>query len=310
MANGQSGVFVGGAGLVWRRQRVLWWAFIVNLFLASYAARIITTRVAPILDNSLASVPLLVQGFHFAAVGDLSNGPEEYLYVGATPLYFSVIFFFFMLLATGGILEAYWRDESLSTGEFFQCGGSYFWRFLRLVIFLLLVLIPFGLLAWGAHAVGNVIDERSISPYRWVWYAVAVDLLLVLLLMAIRLWFDMAEVIAVAESEVRSRKCLGRAASVLRKNFGSLYWLYSRISFVAWLGLAVGLHLWIHHVKHSSIFMSFLMGQLIALFWLGMRFWHRASETLWYKNYLARSQAEPVAPSFSPTEPELAASVR
>ena len=134
MANGQSGVFVGGAGLVWRRQRVLWWVFIINLVLASLSAHTITGRVAPVLDHSLASIPL-VQGFHLSATSELGGPPEEYLTVGSTPIYYSVIFFFFMLLATGGILEAYWQDSTLSTGELFlraaevifgDSSGSYF----------------------------------------------------------------------------------------------------------------------------------------------------------------------------------------
>ncbi len=307
MANGESGVFTGGAGLVWRRQRVLWWAFIVNLALAGWSARIITGRVGAVLDHSLAAVPSLVQGFHFAAAGELSSEPYAYLNIGSTPVYFSLIFFFFMLLATGGILEAYWRDETLSTGEFFHCGGTYFWRFLRLVIFLCLVLIPFGLIAWGARTAASAVEERSVSPYPWFWFMGAAVVVLLLLLMSIRLWFDMAELIAVVDSEWRSRKCLRRAGALLRGNYGSLFWLYLRISIVGWIGLALGAHVWVYHVKHASIFTSFLLSQLIVLFWLGMRFWHRASEALWYKNYLARAEESGVAPEFSPTEPQLAA---
>ncbi len=310
MANGQSGVFVGGAGLVWRRQRVLWWVFIVNLVLASLAARTITSRVAPVLDHSLASIPLLVQGFHLSATVELGGPPEEYLTSGPNPLYYSAIFFFFMLLATGGILEAYWRDSSLSTGEFFQSGGIYFWRFFRLVIFLLLVLIPVGIVGAAARAIGNVIDEKSLSPFPWVWFAVGASLLLTFLLMSVRLWFDMAEVIAVAESETRSRKCLRRGAKVVWQNFGSLFWLYFRISLVGWIVLAAGMHFWVRHVGHASIKTSLFVSQLIVLLWLGARFWQRASETLWYKNYLSRAETESVPAAPSPYEPSLVASAR
>src|SRR5208282_266414 len=278
MSDGQSGVFLGGAGLVWRRQRVLWWVFIINLVLASYAARTVVSRVQPVLDRSLASVPQLVHGFHFAALTELGNSPESYLTTGPTPMYFSIVFFFFMLLATGGILEAYWRDASLSTGEFFQSGGTYFWRFFRLVIFLLIVLLPVGLIGAGLRALGNRIDEKSMSPFPWVWFGVGGIVLLTFLLMLVRLWFDIAEVIAVAESETRSRKCLRRAAGVLRRNFGRLFWLYLRISVVAWIGLAVGMHIWVHWVHHDSIKTSLFVSQLIVLFWLATRLWQRASE--------------------------------
>jgi hypothetical protein len=310
MANGQSGVFLGGAGLVWRRQRVLWWVFVVNLVLASFAARTITNRVAPVLNHSLASSPLLVYGFHVSAINELGSLPTEYLTVGSTPMYYSAIFFFFMLLATGGVLEAYWRDSSPSTGEFFLSGGSYFWRFFRLVLFLLLALIPIGIVAAASRGIGNAIDEKSISPFPWVWFELGAVLVLIFLLMSVRLWFDMAEVIAVAESETRSRKCLRRGGKVVWHNFGSLFWLYFRISIVGWIVLAAGMHIWVHHVGHGSISLSLLISQLIALFWLGTRFWHRASETLWYKNYLSRPESESVAPAPSPYEPSLVASAR
>jgi cytochrome b subunit of formate dehydrogenase len=125
MANGQSGVFVGSAGLVWRRQRVLWWVFVVNLILASFAARTITSRVAPVLNHSLASIPLLVQGFHVSAMDELGGPPAEYLTVGPTHVYYSVIFFFFMLLATGGRILSKWRQLFLAlfpSGDFSLAG--------------------------------------------------------------------------------------------------------------------------------------------------------------------------------------------
>ncbi|MGC1684509.1 MAG: hypothetical protein WA734_02710, partial [Candidatus Acidiferrales bacterium] len=73
---------------------------------------------------------------------------------------------------------------------------------------------------------------------------------------------------------------------------------------------AAGMHIWVHHVSHGSITLSLLISQLIALFWLGTRFWHRASETLWYKNYLSRPESESVSPAPSPYEPSLVASAR
>ncbi|MFZ0736294.1 MAG: hypothetical protein WA002_12555 [Candidatus Acidiferrales bacterium] len=286
--NGRSGFFLAGAGLVWRRQRVLWWAFIINLVLAGYAARGFTARVGPVLDHSLASARLLVHGFHVAALIDLAEAPEHYLRMGPTHFYFSVIFFFFMLLATGGILESYWRDATLSTTEFFQSGGTYFWRFFRMVFFFVIALIPVGLIAWGLDAAADKIGDASVSPYVWAWVEGAMILLVCALLMMIRLWFDMAEVIAVAESEVRSRRCLRRACTLLRRNFGTLFWLYFRVTLVAWVVVLAGLHVWVQHLHHDSIIPAFIVGQLIILLWMGARFWQRASETLWYRDHLAR----------------------
>jgi hypothetical protein len=298
--NGQSGAFFGGAGLVWRRQRVLWWTFIINLILASWGARGIANRIAPVLDNSLASAPLLFHGFHLAAMAELASLPGNYLVSGAAPFYLSLVFFFYMLLATGGILDSYWRDATVTTSEFFMNGGLYFWRFLRMVFFLLLTLIPVVIVASLLNAWAGHVDTDSISPYPYVWIVAATILLVVLLLMAIRTWYDLAEIIAVADGETASRKCLRRAASVLRRRFASLFWLHFRISIVALLGFLAGMHIWVRWLHPEAHRSAFIVSQLIILFLLATRFWQRASATIWYKNCL---ESAPPSTLYSP-EPQ------
>jgi len=280
------GAFSEGIGLVWRRQRLVWWVFVVALFIGSFAAHDITSRLRPMLDESALAQPLLVHSFHIDKIIELDMKPAEYLDAGSTPLHYSLIFFFFLLLATGGILESYWRDATLSTGEFFQSGGTYFWRFLRLVGFLILCLIPVMILYFILGKISDGIDDKSISPFPGVW-AKAISILIILfLMMVLRLWFDMAEVIAVAEGEVRSRRCLARSAALLRKHFGSLFWLYFRISFLAWLLFFVGLFFLVHGVHHSSVRFGLVVMQILVLYWIWARLWQRASETVWYKRYL------------------------
>jgi len=174
---------------------------------------------------------------------------------------------------------------------------------------MVLLLIPVGIIAAILHSLANVLDERSLSPFPWVWFSVGMVIVIVFLLMCLRIWFDMAELIAVADSETRSRKCLGRGSKVFWQNFGSLFWLYLRISLVGLSIVALCMHFWAHHIAHASIGKSLLVSQLIALFGLGTRFWHRASETIWYKNYLERPESEVMAPPLAP-EPSLVESVR
>ncbi len=274
---------MGGAGLVWRRQRVLWWPYLVGLTLAHFAANATMERAGWLLDRSLATDRLLLHGFSFGAIVELMSGQQPTLSFSHAGMHFGFMYFFFMLLATGGILEAYWRDATLTTMEFFQNGGRYFWRFFRLVLFLLVALIPAGVIAAITSSVADSVDKKSISPFPAVWIQVAGAVIVLFLLMAIRLWFDMAEVTAVAESETGAWRCLKAGFRLLWHNFGSLFWLYFRISFLAWLGEAILLHTWVHHVKPEWTGVSFVLGQLIVLFWMGMRWWQRASEVLWYQ---------------------------
>ncbi|MGH9710080.1 MAG: hypothetical protein ACRD37_06005, partial [Candidatus Acidiferrales bacterium] len=74
MAGQNSGAFLAGAGLVWRRQRVLWLIFAVNLILALFSIRGIAGRTGDVLNHSLAS-DRLVHGFDVAALGGLAQQP-------------------------------------------------------------------------------------------------------------------------------------------------------------------------------------------------------------------------------------------
>ena len=67
-----------------------------------------------------------------------------------------MVFFFFMLLVTGGILEAYRSEQKLTMSEFFQSGAACFWRFLRLLIMFLIVL------ATGGHS--GVLYQQMVGP--------------------------------------------------------------------------------------------------------------------------------------------------
>jgi len=95
----------------------------------------------------------------------------------------------------------------------------------------------------------------------------------------------MAQVIAVAEDEHRMHKALGRAASLLRDNFFSLYWLYLRVSLIAWIVFAAGLHIWMTHLHPESILAPFLLSQFLIIFWQACRLWQRASECIWYRKH-------------------------
>jgi hypothetical protein len=103
----------------------------------------------------------------------------------------------------------------------------------------------------------------------------------------------MAQVIAVADDETRMHRALRRAASLLTHNFGSLFWLYLRISLLAWIFFGLGMYLWMYGLSPLSITTAFLVTQLMLIFWIATRLWQRASEALWYRQYQAAIVPEP-----------------
>lgn len=306
MAGTNPKTFLSGAGLVWRRQRMLWWIFIVNFILAAFSTRGVAERSAATLDHSFASLRLVNQ-FDVSAFLGLFLQPEAPFDGAASAVAsFSFLFLLFMLFITGGVLASYRDDQKLSSAPFFESCGRHFWRFVRLMIYFLIALIPIAILFAIAGKVYNRIDDRSISPFPAVHFIEAAAVIILFLMMSLRLWFDMAQVIAVAEDERRMHRALRSAAALLRRNFGSLFWLYLRISVIGWILFGVGLHVWMFHLRPEGIGSAFLLSQVLILFWLGARLWQRASEMQWYQKHQA---ALAPAPSYSPAPTSVASPI-
>ncbi len=284
--------FVAGLGLVWRRQSVLWWIFLVNFVLAAMGAVTFMRQVSPMLDQSLQGLAF-VHGFNPFFFSDLMTEAHGSSAASAASACLMLVFFVFVLFVEGGLLETYRLDRGLSKGEFFEASGRFFWRFVRLLIMLLIALIPVGIVYRLTTGATHLLDERSPSPMPGVWSQFAGLLVLLFLLQAARLWFDMAQVRAVAEDERAVRRALGRAFRITFGNFASLYWLYLRISVAAWVAMALLGWIWIRLVRPEWIGASFLVTQLILLSWLATRLWQRASETIWYQRRLPGVVKEP-----------------
>src|SRR5437868_7281960 len=136
-----------GAGRVWRHQRVLWWLFVVNLILAALGTVSVGSRLARVADHSLYS-DRLYHGFDLFAFIELAGNPEVSLWSKFSgSILFSVVFFVFILFLIGGILETYRTDRKLPAGACFEACGTYFWRWVRLLVWFLIVLVPIRILA-------------------------------------------------------------------------------------------------------------------------------------------------------------------
>jgi hypothetical protein len=293
MSDGPS-ILREGAGRVWRRQRIVWWVWFVNLIVAFTSAMPLTHRIGTVTNHSLAA-QRLVDGFDWGTYSELLSTPDVN-FGSAFPESTAAILVFlvFMLFMTGGILASYHNDYKLSTRDFFASCGAFFWRCVRLFLFLAVIsgAIMYGghaLLHWGGKLINDAAGEKT-----GYWVALFAILLTTFVMMSVRLWFDMAQVRAVVEDERAMRHTLRHAFRLTFSNFGSLFWLYFRISFLAWLGLALGLWLWIRLSGPGAI----LMFEIVLLWWVGTRMWQRASEVAWYQ-HLAMVPA-PVAPVTPP----------
>jgi hypothetical protein len=286
MANGSVGK---GWSLVWRHSRILGWLFFINLALGMLSTVTPRMEFGKILNQSLAS-SRLTNGFDIGAFAELVSKPDISLTAlsrGSVP--FAYLFFLFVLFVTGGILTAYREDRHLTTGEFFEASGGYFWRMVRIFLLSLIPLAAVGVFTAIIMGVSSKIDNEQTAFYvRLV--GIVISIILILL---VRLWFDVAQVRAVAQNEHGMFHNVLRALVISLKALASLLWIYLRISIVAWVVLAFGLWLWTK-LPGTQVGLTWLLLEIVLLTQLFARLWQRAACVSWYGHYAEEHPAAAV----------------
>jgi hypothetical protein len=279
--------------------------FVISLVFGHFSAGPLTHKLDGVTDHSLQS-QRLSNMFDYGTYSALSSNPEVKLFeVAGVSFGFALLFFVIVLFLTGGILEAYRSGRKLTTREFFEACGSYFWRFVRLLVMMLIVLIPPMMLVKPLSDKASPMLLAASQEKTAFWMLVLGMGAIGLVLMCIRLWFDMAQVRAVVEEETGMFRTAGRAFKLTFSNFGSLFWMYLRISIVGWLVLALGLYIWTKMPPARSLW-TFLILELVILCGFGTRLWQRACEMIWYqRRFLAPLTVPVAAPIASPPSPLL-----
>jgi len=302
MADDQKGPVAAGFSLLWRRQGVLWWVFVVNLLCGALGAGPATIRTAHALSHSLAGQKL-TNGFDLGMFIELLRLPNVDLWRYSTSSYvFAFLFFLFMILVTGGILESYRQDRRLNTGDFFAASGAFFWRFVRLM---LLSIIPFAIVGMIYQALSKAADhigERAIADQVGIFLGWGAMLIFLLLALWVRLWFDIAEVRAVAQNERGMWRNLWKSWRITCHDSRHLFRIYFCISLVAWVTLVIGLVIWAH-LPPTSLPLSFVLLELIVLAQLMTRLWQLASATTWYQRHAEVFAVETVVVEVVETTP-------
>ena len=293
MADENKGLVAAGASLVWRRQRVLWWVYAVNLVLGLLGAAGAHSQLSKFLKFSLAGEGL-TKGFDFGVFLELVARPEANLMRSAgSSFLFACLFPLFMIFVTGGILEVYREDRKFTAGDFFAASGAFFWRFVRLALF---SLVPFGILLGmlaGVNKLSDYLGDRATSAQTGFYILLAGAIVVTLLVLFVRLWFDIAQVRAVVQNEPKMWPNLWKALGITWRQAGTLFRVYLCISGVAWVTLAAGLWLWTK-LPPTATPITFLLLEFIILMQLLTRLWQRASGVTWYQRHAVMVPADAV----------------
>lgn len=284
MASGSKGHVVRGAGLALRDWPCFLWLYLANYYLAVLPSAGFAFQVGGVLNHSLAA-ERLAHGFDLAVFLELLLRPE------VTPralfpisVFFAVVFALVTLFLTAGIVQSFLSDEHLRIGPFFQACGAWLWRFTRLTFLTLLIFgIVMGVMGALRAALMSWADK---SPNPRLYFYAGLGSLLVLALVAIklRLWFDLAQFHLVHTGERKVRRAIPAGVRLLRRGFLRLYGIYLGITVVGWAGLAAGMWLWVK-LPPARVGLAFLVGHGILILWLGTRYWQRAAAALWFREH-------------------------
>lgn len=297
-----------GFFLVWRHQRLVWWIFFVNLLLGFFAS------IAPgiVLHSSLGRslyAGELSRRFDATVFIELLSKPE----VSPAPwvagsVVVGVIFLFYMIFLSGGILAVYREDRKLTRGQFFESCGDFFWRMVRLLLCSIIPIgIVFALLLWVGSVSGKMASNAP-REMQGFWVQVGGTLLCLVLVLFVRAWFDLAQARTVVDRVRGMFKLSLRSFVLALRNLPRLLSIYLATTLVCALVVIAGWELWLN-IPHKSFGRSWLLLEVVTLVMVGIRLWQRAATVFWYENYAELHAAPvPLPPVPPPTLEVVAAS--
>jgi hypothetical protein len=288
--------------LVWRHQRLVWWIFFVNLMLGILGSLAPGAILHPVLDKSRYAEGMSKR-FDLAVFFELLSKPE----VSTSPWMAGsaaagLIFLFYMVFISGGVLATYHQDRKLTRGQFFESCGEFFWRMVRLLLWSIIPFaIVFGLVAGVQRVSGKMASD---APREMQGFYVQVGGTFVCLLFAflVRAWFDLAQARTVID-DVRGMRILSYRSFVLAlRNLPRLLWIYLTTAIVAGIAVFAAWTLWLR-IPHVLFGASWLLLELLTLVLVGVRLWQRAATLVWYENYAELHTSplpSPLTPSAQP----------
>jgi len=266
------------AALLWRRQRLLWWLFALNLAAAWLASVPLRSVLHAVLDQSLES-QRLVEGFDLATYFLLRQQPDlpgSMLFPASAVA--AGLFLLVTVILSGGVIRELLEDRKLDGQEFAASCVAFFWRIVRLTLYSAVALgIVFGISAAAAIPAGKLGDHFTdgrigdLAPMM-------LRLLMLLAALFVRQWFDVAQARLVHNNE---RKILRELWRTFRPALRSgLYWQYLGIGVLAAASFAAGLWIWAM-LPHASMLAAFVVLELVTLAQVAARLWMKAASAQW-----------------------------
>jgi hypothetical protein len=273
-----------GRRMVNRNKRYIFWFWLLNLTLAQFGTAAFRNQAHGVLDHSLLS-DRLVHGFDLPVFAELLTRPETGSMAGSakSAMYFAILFFVASLLLMPGVLEGYTSEGRLSREEFFRTCGRNLWRFVRLLLFFLIIAGPIAVVVFFVVLPALEKAAGLSTNEKMPFYTQLVALLMTFLIMTtIRIWFDLAQVDVVVRDQNAVRRSVAVGFRYTRRHVFRLLFAYVAVALVALLVLVAGVWAWHLLVPPSSVLGAFLISQIMLILLLWSRFWQRAAAAAYH----------------------------
>ncbi len=275
-------IFFGGLRLLMANKRTLLWSYLALLVVGLIGGASLHARISPFLDHSLAAQKL-AGGIDVAYYGELFNHANEHDPgngpVTASLTLISILLSFFF---AAGILFVFVSGEKPRLATVLRAGVEYFWRFFRLMLFAAVITgVILGPLGWLRSSYLKRAGDKYVEAAFDFRFAITLVILL-LIALVLRLWFDLAEVYVVQmgrEGDRRVRRSLGPALRLLRAHFSRVFFSYCAAGTVGVLGFIFFLWIWAIGQASHLILPVFFWSQIGLLFLLASRIWQRGIAT-------------------------------
>lgn len=290
-----------GLLLVQRNKRLLLWAYLVNLLTGLTMGLTAHAQYASVLDHSLAAQRIagrLDLGYLLELMQQTSKGHAD---TAVLFPWLAVIYVGLSFVLAAGMYMVFSSGERPTLAYVARSGIEYFWRFIRLALFAALFAVPtLGILLALRQAILKQADKIYVER---TFFCISMGTFLVVLLVAIflRLWFDLAEAIVIQmgkQEDRRVRRCIFPAWRILCQRCFYNYAIYFFVGALGWAGFIFFLWFWTVAVPPRMVVLAWLVGQFGILSLLKARIWQRGMVTA-----IVASASMPVLQRETPSGP-------
>jgi hypothetical protein len=228
--------------------------YLFNLIISSLLAWPFITILSRILSSSRAGErvfeqqdpTILMQLFH-AYIGSIPVLP---IFVGYVFIYVCL-----SLLISGGTLYSYTGPQSFSFIRFLQGGSIFYFRFMRLFLVFLAIVVIFSVMFILITFLTAIAITMKLVPLLYLLFFFVVGILLMI--------FDYARIFTVIYDMHKVRHALKEAIVFVIKHFFSVYFLYV-LYLIPLLVLLIS-HFMLPDLYRMGSIIAFIYGQLVVV---------------------------------------------